>query len=189
MLVRIRPGRYLLLLRRLEVSDVQGPQERGHVGMQQGQSLPLVASPTMVVQRSAASLIDLAVESLQEGYAVKVHCGAADVAQKCNVKITINSTKATGCNFAQVWILSHLKSKVDESYVVAHTHDHISGKTVITLNFWQRRSSGNGMMSVSSNKGDDDGDDEGDDGDEPGREYQAENSSQQTTSRTHTLLS
>ena len=33
----------------------------------------------------------------------------------------------------QLWVLRHLRSKVDEVHVVAHAHDHTSGKTVIIL--------------------------------------------------------
>jgi len=92
----------------------------------------------MVVCHSARSLVDLAIEALHQNQAVKVHCGPANLQHKCNVKISINPNRATGGNFAQLWILIHLKTKLDESHVVAHSHDHTSGKTVITLNFWCR---------------------------------------------------
>ena len=112
----------------------------------------------MVVGQSAKTLIDLAVVALQQKQSVKVHCGPADTVNKCNVKISILPKLLSGGGFAQLWILSHLRARVHEAHVVGHTHDHTSGKTVITLNFWQHVSSGEANDDTADN--DDSGDDD-----------------------------
>lgn len=113
----------------------------------------------MVVCKSVATLIDLATEALHQQHMVKIYCGPADAEHKCNIKITIMRKVSVGANFAQSWILSHIRSKINEVRSIAHVHDHTSGRTVITLNLWSCSVPG-ATTSANITKDPDDGDDD-----------------------------
>ena len=122
----------------------------------------------MVRQASAALLVDMALEALDQGLSVRVYGGPADVRGRCNLKISIVPTAATGGSQLQTCLLRGAKSSLHLFHIVAHCHDHTSGRTIITLNCLARVSESACPANAAADTGASPADDGGN---ESGNEY------------------
>jgi len=117
----------------------------------------------MVVSPSVDAVLGVACNACLEGKTVKVHMGPAASESGCNVKITISNASRACASFVQLSILASLRSTLNFWHVVAHSHDHSSGRIIITLKCWKNDSaSPENEVSPQYSKPLDDGDYGGD---------------------------